>query len=135
MSTAALAQPLPEPLPVTQPASAPVPWLAQVMLDTVGRTGARLGVIWIGFVAFLAVFSPFLASSHPYFLKTDDPLLVHQYGSVSSPLLQHLNGSDVGLLVAAIAAIVLWFNRSLRTSEKVVLFFMVLSTILPLAYW
>src|SRR5438132_942466 len=118
MTTAAVAHPLPEPLPAAPPAPAPVPWLAQVMLDTIGRTGARLGAIWIGIIAFLAVFSPFLASSHPYFLKTDDPLLVRQYGHVSSPLLHHLTGSDVSLLILAVVAVILWFKRTLRTSQK-----------------
>src|SRR5436190_1244954 len=73
MSTLAV-QPLPEPAPaIPQGAGVPTPWLAQVLLDTVGRTGARLGLVWIGFVGFLAVFSPFLANSHPYVFKTADP--------------------------------------------------------------
>src|SRR5690349_4269408 len=103
--TAIAAQPSPptEPLPAAAPAletsGAPRPWLAQAMLDTVGRTGARLGLMWVLTVAFFAVTSPFLASSHPYYLRTNDPQLVARYGRVSSPLLRHLNGTDVTLLV------------------------------------
>src|SRR5258706_10063768 len=118
MTAAAIAQPLPEPAPTAAPpAQPPTPWLAQVMLDTVGRTGARLGLVWIGIVAFLAVFSPFLASSHPYLLHTDDPVLIRAYGRWSSPLLQHLTGADVSLLVLVAAVIVLWLNRRLSIGQ------------------
>ena len=76
-------QPPPEPRPLVpapgQPGAAPAatPWLAQVMLDTVGRTGARAGLIWVLVVAFFAVAAPFLATSHPYFLRTNDPQLMN----------------------------------------------------------
>jgi len=73
------------------------------MLDTVGRTGARLGLMWVLTVAFFAVAAPFLASSHPYYLRTNDPQLVARYGHVSSPLVRHLTGTDVTLLVFAAA--------------------------------
>src|SRR5258706_8565200 len=136
MTAAAIAQPLPEPAPTAAPpAQPPTPWLAQGMLDTVGRTGARIGMVWIGIVAFLAVFAPFLASSHPYLLKTDDPGLVRAYGRWSSPMLQNLNGSDVTLVALAIAAVVLWRNRSLKGSEKLILLFGTLFAAFPLLYW
>ena len=41
----------------------PRSWLARAMLDTVGKTSARLGLIWISVIAFCAVFAPFLANS------------------------------------------------------------------------
>src|SRR5688572_15810040 len=105
------AQPLPAPLPATPEAAADAsrPWLAQVMLDTVGRRGAQVGLIWIAIVAFFAVLAPFIANSHPYLLKTTDPLLKSKYGGTwSSPLLQHLGPADVILPLLAIAALALW---------------------------
>jgi peptide/nickel transport system permease protein len=132
--------PPPDPLPAAVPAAqteggAPQPWLAQVMLDTVGRTGARFGLAWVLTVAFFAVFSPFLASSHPYFLRTNDPQLVASYGRVSSPLLRHLNGTDVTLLVFAVACVWLYFARRLTVSAKLVLACLVLAVVIPAAHW
>jgi peptide/nickel transport system permease protein len=139
MSATTLTQPLPpEPAPPALPSAAsppPTPWLAQVMLDTVGRTGARLGLIWIGIIAFFAVFGPFVANSHPYFLKTDDVLLVREFGTTSSPLLRYLTGTDVTLLVVAVAAVVLFFNRSLMVRHKLALFALILLWILIVAHW
>jgi peptide/nickel transport system permease protein len=135
MSTA-VAQPLPEPMPATpQGAAPPTPWLAQVMLDTVGRTGARLGLAWIGLVGFLAVFAPLLANSHPYILKTNDPMMVREFGAVSSPLLRYLTGTDVTLMITAVASIILYFIRSLRGRDKFFLVGLVLLWIVILANW
>ncbi len=116
-------------------AAAPTPWLAQVMLDTVGRTGARLGLVWIGAVAFFAVFGPFIANSHPYWMRTDDQPLVREFGATSSPLLRYLTGTDVTLVLSAIAAIVLYFNRSLRGRDKFYLLALVLLWVAVLAHW
>jgi peptide/nickel transport system permease protein len=137
--TAIAAQPPPEPLPAAAPAiesqGPPLPWLAQVMLDTVGRTGARLGLIWVLVVAFFAVFSPLIASSHPYFLRTSDPQLIVNYGRVSSPLLRHLNGTDVTLLAFAVTCVWLFFSRRLATSAKLMLACLVLAVVIPAAHW
>jgi peptide/nickel transport system permease protein len=134
--SAVATNPLPESLPAVQTgAPTPRPWLAGVMDDTVGRTGARLGLAWIAVVAFLAVFAPFLANSHPYLLRTDDPDLARRFGTWSSPLLRFLSGADVTLLVLAIAATILWFNRRLGTGQKLLLFFAVLFAALPITYW
>jgi peptide/nickel transport system permease protein len=143
MTSAAIAQPLPEPapsqsggapadLPLAQP---PLPWLAQVMLDTVSRSGARVGLVWIFFVAFFAVFSPFLASSHPYILKTTDPQLIAQYGRVSSPLLRHLSGADVTLLALGLTCIWLYFKRGMSTSAKLLLAVLVVAVMVPASHW
>jgi peptide/nickel transport system permease protein len=130
-------QPLPvESLPgKPEGAAPPRPWLAQAMFDTVGRAGARLGLVWIGIVAFLSVFAPFIASSHPYLLKTNDPLLVSKYGAFSSPLLRHLSGTDVTLVVSTVAAVVLFFNRSLLTRHKFLLFTIVVLWTAVIAHW
>jgi peptide/nickel transport system permease protein len=137
MSSNAIAQPLHEPAAPFGVAAAQAvrPWLAQVMDDTVGRSGARMGLFWIGIVAFLAVFAPFIANSHPYILKTDDPLLVRQFGTISSPLLRYLTGTDVTLLILAIAAVVLYFNRTLLIRHKLLLFVLVLFWMLIVAHW
>jgi peptide/nickel transport system permease protein len=135
--SATLTQPLPNSALTGSVAGVdvPRPWLAQVLYDTLGRTGARVGLVWIGVVAFFAVFAPFVASSHPYLLKTTNPELVKKYGAFSSPLLQHLSGADVSLLVLTVAALILWFSKRLKTSQKLVLFCIVLLAIIPLSHW
>jgi len=62
----------------------------RVLRDTFLRWGARLGLAWIGLLAVLAVFAPFLASSHPLLLSED--------GEWRSPVLEHLGAGDVALL-------------------------------------
>jgi peptide/nickel transport system permease protein len=78
----------------------------QAMVDTLSRRGARIGLLWLGLLAFFAVFAPFLANTHPYLLKSGDRW--------SSPLLRHLTPADVLLLVTTATAMVQLFVR--RTS-------------------
>ncbi len=68
-------------------------YLAKVALKVLGDRGADVGLIWIAFIAFLAVFAPLLANSHPVLLQMDDQW--------SSPLLRHLTAADVILLLGA----------------------------------
>jgi peptide/nickel transport system permease protein len=75
----------------------------QAVVDTLSRTGARLGMVWLFVLAFCAVFGPFLANTHPLSLKMD--------GHWSSPLLRSLHPSDVLLLLATAAGIVLAIGR------------------------
>lgn len=84
--------------------------LRQVLGDTFVRTGARLGAVWIGTLALLAVFAPFIANSHPILMKKD--------GAWSSPMLAHLLAADVTLLVVFAALIALLFVRRLRPKAK-----------------
>ena len=77
----------------------PRSYAARVVLDTLGRTGAKLGAAWIAVLAVLAVFAPLIASSHPIVVKMD--------GQWSSPMLRHLTPADVTLLAAALSAGVL----------------------------
>ena len=94
-------QSLPQPLPAKRPRS----FLAGVLLDMTGRWGARIGLAWIGLVAFMAIFGPLLASSHPILWKTAD--------GVSSPMLKHLTAADVIILaMTLVAAILLCFKRT-----------------------
>jgi peptide/nickel transport system permease protein len=71
---------------------APTPtFLRRTFRETFSHTTARLGLAWICFLLFLAVFAPFLANSHP--------LLMKRSGSWSSPLLLHLTPGDVIVLL------------------------------------
>jgi len=79
----------------------PKSWMAQVVLQALGRWGAIVGLMWVGLLAFFAVFAPLIASSHPIWMVTTD-------GEVSSPLLEHLTPVDVTLMVALLAAVLLW---------------------------
>jgi peptide/nickel transport system permease protein len=77
----------------------------QVLRQTFAATSARLGSLWIGIVAFCAVFAPLLANTWPYLVKSG--------GRWSSPMLVHLTPSDVILLVLGVCVIVaaIFFGR------------------------
>src|SRR5216110_1306076 len=70
-----------------------------VFEDTFKNYRARAGIAWIAVLIFMAVFAPFLANSHPLLMKIN--------GHWSSPLLVHLTQTDVTLLIAFVAAVVL----------------------------
>ena len=69
----------------------PTSWVARIALDTAGRTGAKLGLLWVFTMIALAVFAPFIANSHPYRWVLD--------GQTQYPLLRHLSWRDLSLLV------------------------------------
>ena len=71
----------------------------RILGQTFLRGGARLGLLWVGILAVLGVFAPFLASSFP--------LLLSQGGELSSPVLEHLQPVDVLFLVAFVTLLVL----------------------------
>jgi peptide/nickel transport system permease protein len=52
---------------------------AEVLKEVFTRWGARIGMAWILLLVGVAVFSPFLATSHP--------LLLSEGGRISSPVL------------------------------------------------
>ena len=81
--------------------------------DTLSQTGARVGLAWVGLVAILAVFAPFIANSHPYLSFTEE--------GWESPLLQHLNWADVSLLVMFIATLIAWRLRSRFAAGRILL--------------
>lgn len=64
----------------------------RILGQTFLRWGARLGLLWVGLLALLGVFAPFLASSFP--------LLLSQGGELASPVLKHMQPVDVLFLVA-----------------------------------
>ena len=75
-------------------------WL-QVADRTLKRTGARIGIVWIGALALLAVFAPLLANSRPLLLLRD--------GSLTSPALAHFTATDFSLLAIVVIAPAAYF--------------------------
>jgi peptide/nickel transport system permease protein len=64
------------------------------------RNGAVMGLIWIGIVAFFAIFSPLIASGHPLILWELDE--AGERIGWTSPLIRHLTSVDVLLLIGGI---------------------------------
>ena len=61
-----------------------------------GRFGARVALVWIGTVAFFAIFAPVLASAHPLLRVNSET------GAWDSPLWQSLSSVDLVLLAAGV---------------------------------
>jgi peptide/nickel transport system permease protein len=72
----------------------------RILGQTFIRWGARLGLLWVGILALVGVFAPFLASSFP--------LLLSHGGEISSPVLDYLQPIDVLFLVAFITLLLLY---------------------------
>jgi len=88
---------------------------ARISREVISRWGARMGLGWIGLLALLAVFGPFLATSHP--------LLLSAGGHISSPMLANLNWADYSLLVTFFVVVALWFAK-IKLRYKLLLLFM-----------
>ncbi|HSP01373.1 MAG TPA: ABC transporter permease, partial [Thioalkalivibrio sp.] len=87
---------------------------AQVLREVFLRWGARVGLSWILVLVAVAVFSPFLATSHP--------LLLSEGGRLFSPALRHLTPGDVTIMVVFLAFVgVLFWQRSFQRRLLVVL--------------
>lgn len=87
---------------------------AQVLRDVFARWGARIGMVWIAILVVVAVFSPFLATSHP--------LLLSEGGRLSSPVLGYLTPADVTLFVIFLAGVAaLFWRRPFRQRLALVL--------------
>src|SRR5215207_3415291 len=82
-------------------------FLQQTLRDTFGQPGARVGLVWIGILATLGVFAPFIANSEPWLVKTN--------GRVFSPLLRSLTAPDITLAAIYIAtmSLLVWRKFSL----------------------
>ena len=96
------------PQPSGKPNGTPAPerwmprsWIGQIALRALGRWGAVIGLVWVGVLAFFAVFAPLIASSHPLWM-------VDAEGVASSPMLDNLTRVDVVLLAALLSAGLLW---------------------------
>ncbi|MEW8534299.1 MAG: ABC transporter permease [Candidatus Thiodiazotropha endolucinida] len=72
----------------------------RILGQTFIRWGARLGLLWVGILALVGVFAPFLASSFP--------LLLSHEGVIRSPVLNYLQPVDVLFLVAFITLLLLY---------------------------
>ena len=70
-----------------------------VIREAFSQISARIGLLWVGVIAFFAVFAPFIANTHPYLLKTDE--------GITSPLLIHLAPVDTIFLSVFICIVVL----------------------------
>lgn len=89
-------------------------YIAEVLREVFTRWGARIGLAWILILVGVAVFAPFLATSHP--------LLLAEGGRLSSPVLAHLTPADVTILVVFLAGVaVLFWRRTFRQRLAVVL--------------
>ena len=102
-------------------------FMAQVMADAFSRRGAKLGAVWIAVVAIGAVFAPFIASSHPYLMKSRGKLLF--------PLFKHLLPVDIVLPAAGITALVLVLRRTLRFGQSLALVLWVSAVVAAAATW
>ncbi|MDB5327878.1 MAG: transporter permease [Phycisphaerales bacterium] len=71
--------------------------VALAVADAARSTGVRLGMVWLGVIAFLAVFAPLLANSRPLLLKMDDQW--------SSPFLRGLQWSDTFVFIGTLLSI------------------------------
>ncbi|TVQ74727.1 MAG: ABC transporter permease, partial [Chromatiaceae bacterium] len=78
-------------------------YAAQVAREVLLRWGARIGLTWILILVMVAVFAPFLATSHP--------LLARGEGGLMAPVLEHLTAADVTLLVVFFTGVLVAFLR------------------------
>lgn len=95
----------------------PRSFYAAAVGQTLSQWGARLGLLWLGFLAILAVFGPLMASSHPYWVKLS-PAALEVVGSVGrlpgpvgvgfSPLWRSLTVVDVALLAGTLVGLGAW---------------------------
>lgn len=89
--------------PVVPVVKASRPWSAQVMAALLVRTSARIGIAWIGFLALVAAFAPFIANSHPLMLVVE--------GQTSFPAFRHLDAADITWLSGLLLALMAWRLR------------------------
>ncbi len=101
-------------------------YFAGLMYDTFGRTGAIVGLAWVGVIAFCAVFAPLLANSHPILMRTAD-------GQLSSPLLRYLTPADVTLLAMVPVTVVLLLLRRVGAGKRILIFLATLAAVIILS--
>ncbi|MCG8061361.1 MAG: ABC transporter permease [Candidatus Thiodiazotropha endolucinida] len=97
----------------------------RILGQTFIRWGARLGLLWVGILALVGVFAPFLASSFP--------LLLSHEGEISSPVLNYLQPVDVLFLVAFITLLLL-YPWQITLLRKFLIMLSVLAVAALLAY-
>ncbi|MES9973115.1 ABC transporter permease [Candidatus Thiodiazotropha sp. LNASS1] len=97
----------------------------RILGQTFVRWGARLGLLWVGILALVGVFAPFLASSFP--------LLLSHEGEISSPVLNYLQPVDVLFLVGFITLLLL-YPWQITLLRKFLIMFFVLAVAALFAY-
>lgn len=95
----------------------PRSFYAVAVRQTLSQWGARLGLVWLTFLAVLAVFGPLIATSHPYWVRLS-PAAVEVAGAAGrlpgpvgvgfSPLWRALSAVDVALLAGAFGGPLAW---------------------------
>ena len=86
-------------------------YIARVVYDTLGRWGARIGLIWLIIIAVCAVFAPWIANTHPLAMKTID-------GVTSYPLFENLSPVDVALPFSAVLVVAVLCFKKLAVSVR-----------------
>jgi len=79
--------------PAETPRAASRGLVAAAVMQSLRERAVRISLVWLALIAFLAIFAPCLANSSPILLKAD--------GHWSSPLINHLQWTDVFLLISA----------------------------------
>lgn len=90
---------------------------ADAWSQVIQRPGAMAGLVWVGVVAFFAVFAPLIANHRPIVYREID--MAGQVGPARYPLFWYLTAADVAMLAFGVAAIVAMLaplpgKRSLR---------------------
>ncbi|MCC5861681.1 MAG: ABC transporter permease [Gammaproteobacteria bacterium] len=101
------------------------PWGRQVLAALLKSTGARIGLAWVGVLALVATFAPFIASSHPLLLVVD--------GQTSSPVMAYLTPVDWIWLIGFVA-VLLFFMLPGRLWLRMLALLMTLGVTTVLAY-
>src|SRR5688572_21867926 len=96
---------------------------AQVWHYTFARAGAKIGAAWIGVIAFLAVFAPFLANGHPWLTRMD--------GRWRMPAVEHMVPADVVLLAAAVSGVVLWMIKRVPAPTHFLIWLWIVAASIP----
>ena len=76
-------------------------------------SSARVGAVWVGLLAFCAIFCPFLANTHPLAMKSA--------GRWSSPLLANLTPADVVLQLVFWSAVVLLPLKQIASRRRLII--------------
>jgi len=98
-----------------------------ILKEAFAQWSARIGFIWVGVIAILAVFAPFIANSHPYLVKSAE--------GISSPLFQYLSPADVIILTVFITILVLvYFRKRLMFSLLVLLSITLVSSVISYSF-
>ena len=78
-------------------------YAANILRRAFSQWGAKFGLIWIFILTVIAVFSPFIANSHPWLLS--------EKGVWSSPLLIYLTAADITLVAIFVTTVILIIKK------------------------